>query len=84
MTSPINYFSSQYYAFLAGETSLQNKSRKNQVCEVSLIPGLKLFHFREYGPMDLNIRYFLDITDDVLLFVNTQTYHTADPVTILG
>ena len=23
----------------------------NQVCEVRLIPSLKLFHFREYGPI---------------------------------
>ena len=48
MSSPINYFSSQYSEFLAGKTSLQNKNKANQVCEV--IPGLKLFLFQEYGP----------------------------------
>ena len=51
MFSPINYFSSQSSAFLAGKLSLQNKSRTNQVCAVRLIPGLQLFHFREYGPL---------------------------------
>ena len=53
MTSPINYFYSQYSAFLAGKASLQNKSRTNQVFKVILIPGLKLFRFREYGPLRL-------------------------------
>ena len=47
MFSTINNFSSQYLAFLAVKTSLQIKSRKNQVCEVRLIPALKLFCFRE-------------------------------------
>ena len=51
MFSAINYFSSQYLASLAGKTSLQNKSRLNQVCEVRLIPGLKLFCFQEYRPI---------------------------------
>ena len=53
MSPPINYFSSQYSALSADKTSLQNKNRTNQVCEVRLIPGLKLFHFREYGPIFL-------------------------------
>ena len=34
---------------------MQKKKRKkreqmNQVCEVRVIPGLKIFHFREYEP----------------------------------
>ena len=44
MSSPIKYFS-QYSAFLAGKTSLQNKAGTYQACEGRLIPGLKLFRF---------------------------------------
>ena len=51
MPSPIHYFSSQYSTILAGKTSLQTKSKINQVCEVRLIPGLELFCLREYGPL---------------------------------
>ena len=53
MSSPINYFSSRYSVFLADKTSFQNKDRTNQVQEVRLIPGLKLFPFLEYGPLFL-------------------------------
>ena len=62
MYSPINYFSQ--YASLAGKSSLQNKSRTNQVCEVRLILGLKFFGFREYGP----IRPSLQIDSDACKF----------------
>ena len=66
MSSPnsINYFSSQYSACLAGRTSLQNKSRTNQIWKVSLIPGLKLFDFWEfYGP------YWLHLIIQILIII---------------
>ena len=36
----------------AGKDNLQNKRKVNQVCVVRLIPGLKLFLFREYMPYE--------------------------------
>ena len=41
--------------FWAGKMILENKRKRNQVCVVRLIPGLKLFLFREYGPFCLNL-----------------------------
>ena len=52
MSSPINKFSSQYHQRIyLIKLICTTKAEKNQVVEVRLIPGLKLFHFREYGPM---------------------------------
>ena len=47
----MNYVYLQYPAFVAGQTNLQNKTKANQVFEVGLIPGIKLFHFQEYRPL---------------------------------
>ena len=41
-SSAVNYGSSQYSVFLAGNYSLQNIGGKNQVCEVRLILGLRM------------------------------------------
>ena len=79
MSSPINYFSSQYSGFLAGETSLQNKSRTNQVCEMRLIPGLKLFSFREYWPMYINDIVNTSSLLELILFADDTTLLFSHP-----
>ena len=50
MSLPINYFSLQYLVSLAEKIACKTKAEQNQLCEVRLIPGLKLFHFQEYVP----------------------------------
>ena len=48
-TSPYNML--KYSAFLDTKIVRRTKVEQNQVCEVRLIPGLNLFHFREYWPL---------------------------------
>ena len=54
-SSAVNYCSSQYSLFLCGNYSLQSTVEKNQVCEVNLIPGIKIVRFREYGLKGLKL-----------------------------
>ena len=43
----------QYSVFAAVKIACKPKAEQNQACEIRLIPGLHLVHFREYGPLRL-------------------------------
>ena len=49
-----NYSSSHYPAFSLCKIDYKTWAEQNQVCEVRLIPELKLFHFQEYGPLNFH------------------------------
>ena len=55
MALPVITCTSPHYILHFQPQKRLTKAEQNLVCEVRLIPGLKLFHFQEYRPLTPHI-----------------------------
>ena len=69
-------------AFSAIKIACKTKAEQNQISEVRLIPGLKLFHFWEYGPLSQKVESMEFIISYLLQGLHGLAYDNMNPAMV--